>query len=216
MRRRKREHLNWFPPAEAALKRTLAHHIISVLLRSHLHVSHRLPAKAGMAPFDVTIAALNFASLSSPSFLANSYTFLIGIWRIIRNLARFALAMVLGRRRRVLFLVRLKNRSVFSPSSLCLHCNAHGSGGILFVQGEKRVPRLMGVEDGPLRVPYIESEIWGSSLPTEFKERMSSKMNSTRFPREPSVSKFAPLHKSTIECASRIPKQSTLSPKRKH
>ena len=73
----------------------------------------------------------------------------------------------------MLFLVRLKNRRVFSPSSLCLHCNAHGLGGILFVQGEKRVPRLMGVEDGPFRVSYIEGEIWGSSLPTEFKERMS-------------------------------------------
>ena len=58
----------------------------------------------------------------------------------------------------------------------------------------RRVPRLMGVEDGPLRVSYIEGEIWGSSLPTEFKERLSSKMNSTRFPRETSVSKSAPLH----------------------
>ena len=73
----------------------------------------------------------------------------------------------------------------------------------------------MGVEDGPLRVPSIESEIWGSSLPTEFKERMSSKINSTRFPRDPSVSKSAPLHKSAIEYASCIPKQSALSPKRK-
>ena len=118
--------------------------------------------------------------------------------------------MVLGRRRRVLFLVRLKNRRVFSPSSLCLSCNAHGSGGILFVQGEKRVPRLMSVEDGPLMVPYIEGKIWGSLLPTKFKERMSSKMNSTRFPREPSVSKSVPLHKSTIEYASRILNQSAL------
>ena len=137
--RKRREHLNWFPPAEAALKRTLAHHIISVLLRSHLHVSHHLPATAGMAPSDVTIAALNFASLSSSSSLANSCTFLIGVWRIIRNLVRFALATVLGRRRRVLFLVRLKNRRVFSPNSLCLSCNAHGSSGILFVQGEKKL-----------------------------------------------------------------------------
>ena len=54
----------------------------------------------------------------------------------------------------------------------------------LFRENEKtwnfcRVPRLVGVEDGSLRVPYIEGEIWGSSLPTEFKERMSSKMNFT-------------------------------------
>ena len=139
MRRRRREHLNWFLLAEAALKRTLAYHIILVLLRSHLHVSHHLPATAGMAPSDVTIAALNFALLSSPSSLANSCTFLIGVWRIIRSLALFALATVLGRRRKVLFLVRLKNRRVFSPSSLYLSCNAHDSGGILFFQGEKKL-----------------------------------------------------------------------------
>ena len=74
----------------------------------------------------------------------------------------------------------------------------------------------MGVEDGPLMVPYIEGEIWGSLLPTEFKERMSSKMNSTWFPREPLVSKSALLYKCTIKYASRIPKQSALPQKRKH
>ena len=102
-------------------------------------MSHRLPATAGMAPFDVTIAALNFASLSSPSSLANSCTFLIGVWRIISNLTRFALAMVLGRRRRVLFLVRLKNRRDFSPNSLRLSYNAHVSGDILFIQEERKL-----------------------------------------------------------------------------
>ena len=86
---------------------------------------------AGMAPFDVTVAALNFVSFSSPSSLANSCTFLVGVWRNIGNLVQFALAIVLGRRRRVLFLVRLKNRRDFSPNSLCLSYNAHGSGGIL-------------------------------------------------------------------------------------
>ena len=80
----------------------------------------------------------------------------------------------------------------------------------------RRVPRLMGMEDGLLREVYIEGKIWGSSLPTEFKEKMSSKMNFTSFPREPSISKSAPLHKGTIEYASRILKQSVLSPKRKH
>ena len=139
MRRRRREHLNWFLLAEAALKRTLAYHIILVLLRSHLHVSHHLPATAGMAPSDVTIAALNFTSFSSPSSLANSCAFLIGIWRNIRNLVRFALATVLGQRRRVLFLVWLKNRRNFSPNSLCLSCIAHGSGGILFIQEERKL-----------------------------------------------------------------------------
>ena len=74
----------------------------------------------------------------------------------------------------------------------------------------------MGVEDGLFRVLYIEGEIWESSLCTEFKERMSSKMNFTPFPREPSVSKFAPLHKGAIKYAFCILKQSVLSPKKKH
>ena len=95
------------------------------------------------------------------------------------------------------------------------------AASFLFKEIEKtwnfcRVPRLVDVEDGPFRVPYIEGEIWGSSLATEFKERMSRKMNFTRFPKEPSVSKSAPLHKGTIEYASYIPKQSALPPKRKH
>ena len=64
----------------------------------------------------------------------------------------------------------------------------------------------MGVEDVPLRAPYIEGEIWGSSLSKKLKERMSNEMNSTRSPREPSVSKSTPPHKGTIEYASRIPK----------
>ena len=74
----------------------------------------------------------------------------------------------------------------------------------------------MGVENGPFRMSYIEGEIWGSSLPTEFKERMSSKMNSIWFPRELSVSESASLHKGTIEYASHTPKPSALPPKRKH
>ena len=74
----------------------------------------------------------------------------------------------------------------------------------------------MGVENVPLRAPYAKGEVWGSSLPIEFKVRMSNKMNSTWFPKEPSVSKSTPLHKDTIEYASRIPKQSALPPKRKH
>ena len=91
---------------------------------------------AETAPFDISIAPLNFASLSSPSCLANSCTFLIGIWRIIGILTRSALATVPGRRRRVLFLVRLKNKRILSLCSLCLSRNAHDLGGIFFVQGK--------------------------------------------------------------------------------
>ena len=72
------------------------------------------------------------------------------------------------------------------------------------------------MKDGPFKVLYIEGEIWGSSLHTEFKEGMLSKMNFTQFPREPSISKSAPLHKGAIEYAFRIPKQSALFPKKKH
>ena len=79
-----------------------------------------------------------------------------------------------------------------------------------------RVPRLVDVEDGPLRVPYIEDEIWGSLPYTQFKEGMSSKITLAQFPREPSTSKSVPLHKGAIEYTFRILKRSTLSPKRKH
>ena len=98
---------------------------------------------AETASSNISIAPLNFASLSSPSSLANSCTFLIGVWRIIRNLARSALATVPGRRRRVLFLVRLKNRRILSLCSLCLSCNAHDSSNIFFVQGKRKNLELL-------------------------------------------------------------------------
>ena len=68
------------------------------------------------------------------------------------------------------------------------------------------VPRLVDVEDGPLRMPYIEGEIWRGSPYTKLKEGMSSKINFAQFPREPSTSKFTPLHKGAIEYTFRIPK----------
>ena len=176
-----------------------------------------------MNPSDISIASLNFSSLSFPSSLANSCTFLIGVWRIIKNLARSTLATVPGRRRRVLFLVRLKNRRIFSLCSLCLSCNAHDSGGIFFLFKENeetwnfcKVPRLVGVEYDPLRVPYIEGEIWGNSPRIELKEGMSNKINFTPFPRGPLTSKSVPLHEGAVEYTFRIPKRSALFPKRKH
>ena len=81
-------------------------------------------------PLIISIAPLNFASLSSPSSLANSYTFLIGVCRIIKDLARSTLVMVPSQRRRLLFHVWLKNRRIFSLRFLCLSCDAHDSGGI--------------------------------------------------------------------------------------
>ena len=91
----------------------------------------------------------------------------------------------------------------------------------MFKENEKtwnfcRVPRLEDVEDGSLRVPYIEGEIWESSPHTKLKEGMSSKINFAQFPKKPSTSKSVPLHKGAIEYTFRIPKQSALSLKRKH
>ena len=80
----------------------------------------------------------------------------------------------------------------------------------------RRVPRPVDVEGGPLRVPYIEDEIWGSSPHTQFKEGMSSKITLVQFPMEPSTSKSVPLYKGAIEYTFRILKRSALSPKRKH
>ena len=181
---------------------------------------------AGMAPSDISIAPLNFASLSSPSSIANSCTLLIGVWRITRNLVRSALAMIPGRRRRVLFLVRLKNMRILSLCSLRLNCNAHDSGDsfssfLLFKEIEKTwnfcgVPRLVGVEDDPLRVLYIEGEIWGNSPHTKLKEGMSNKINFAQFPRGHLTSKSGPLHKGAIKYAFQIPKRFALSLKRKH
>ena len=83
----------------------------------------------------------------------------------------------------------------------------------MFKKSEKtwnscRVPRLVHVEDSPLRVPYIEEEIWGSSLRTKLKEGMSSKINFAKFPKEPSTAKSTLLHKGVIEYTLCIPKQS--------
>ena len=175
----------------------------------------------GMTPSDISIASLNFASLSSP--LANSYTFLIGVWRIIWNLARSALATVPRWRRRVFFLVRLKNRRIFSLCSLCLSYNAHDLGGIFFVQGEWRNLELLQSSkacgfgrwssQGALYRGWNLGEL---TTHTKFKEGMSSKITLAQFPREPPSSKSVPLHKGVIEYTFHILKQSALSPKRKH
>ena len=82
------------------------------------------------APSNISIASLNFASLSSPPSLANSYTFLIGVWRFIKDLMQFVPATIPGRSRRVLFLAQLKDRKIFDLCFLCLNCDAYNSGGI--------------------------------------------------------------------------------------
>ena len=173
---------------------------------------------AETAPSDISIAHLNFASLSSPSSLANSCTFLVSVWRLIKDLAWSALATVPGRKRRVLLLAWLKNWRIFSLRFLCLSYNTHDSSGIFCSRKWKtwnscRIPRLVDVEKIPPKAPYIEDKIWGSSSRTKLKEGMSSKINFSQFPREPSTTKSAPLHKGAIEYAFRIPKRSAPSHK---
>ena len=160
---------------------------------------------AGMALSDISIASLNFPSLSFPFFLANSCTFLAGVWRIIRNLARSALATVPGQGRRVLFLVQLKNMRIFSLCSVCLRCNAHESGGIFFVQGEWRNLELpqssKASECGRWSfqgVLYRGRNLGELTTHTQFQEGMSSKIILAQFPRETSAPKSVPLHKGAI------------------
>ena len=83
------------------------------------------------SPSNISIASLNFASLSSPSSLANSNTFLISVWRLVMDLTQFTPATIPSRRRRVLFLARLKDRKIFGLYFFCLSYDAHKSGSIL-------------------------------------------------------------------------------------
>ena len=76
-----------------------------------------------------------------------------------------------------------------------------------------KIPGLVDVENSPLRTPYIEDEIWESSLRTKLKEGISSEINFTQFPREPSIAKSALLHKGAIEYTFCIPKRSASSHK---
>ena len=69
-----------------------------------------------------------------------------------------------------------------------------------------RIPRLVDVEHSPPRAPYIEDEIWGSSLRTKLEEGMSSEINFAQFPKEPLIAKSALLYKGAIEYTFRIAK----------
>ena len=93
---------------------------------------------AEAAPSNILIASLNFTSLSSPPFLANSCTFLIGVWRFIKDLTQSAPATVPGQSRRVLFLARLKDRKIFGLCFLCLNCDTHNSSSIFGSWRERR------------------------------------------------------------------------------
>ena len=76
-----------------------------------------------------------------------------------------------------------------------------------------RIPRILGVEDKPLKALYIDDEIWESSPRMKLHEGMSSEINFAQFRREPSTAKSAPLHKGAIEYTFRVPKRSASSHK---
>ena len=86
---------------------------------------------AKVVPFNISIASLNFTSLSSHSSLANSCTFLICVWSPIKSLTQSTPATVPNRRMRVFFLARLKGRKIFGLSFLCLSCDIQDPSDIL-------------------------------------------------------------------------------------
>ena len=69
-----------------------------------------------------------------------------------------------------------------------------------------RILGLVDVENSPLRVPYIESEIRGNLPRIKLKEGMSSGINYAQFSRKPSTAKSTPFHKGAIEYTLRISK----------
>ena len=173
---------------------------------------------AETTPFHISITPLNFASLSSPSSLANSCTSLVDVWRIIKDLTRSELATVPGQRRRTLFLVWLKNRRVLAPAFFASAATPKIQAAFFVQEDEKtydsdRIPRIIGVEDRPPKALYIKDEIWESSPHTKLQEGMSSEINFAQFPREPSTAKSALLHKGAIEYTFRVSKRSASSHK---
>ena len=225
MRKKRRERLNWFPPTEAALKRTLIHHIILVLLGSrppcvspfacnggndslwYLNCSPQLRFTFFPFLFSQLLHALDWhlEDNQEPGTIYTSY----GPW----SKEESALSCPIEEYEDPLPLLSLPQlqRPWFRRHLFCF----------LFKENEKtwnfcRVLRLVGVEDGPLRVPYIEGEIWGNTSRIKLKEGMSSKINFPQFLRESSTSKSVSLHKGAIEYTFRIPKQFALFPKRKH
>ena len=70
-----------------------------------------------------------------------------------------------------------------------------------------KIPRIIGVEDRPPKMLYIEDEIWESSPRMKLQEGMSSEINFAQFPREPLTAKSAPLYKGAIEYTFRVPKR---------
>ena len=117
-KKKRRKHLNWFPPVEATLKHTLIQKLIFVLLKNR--------------PLEVSSVACNGENGSLFLLTAECPTIRVRskLYRIV-SLTQSMPAMVPGWRRRVFFLVRLKGRKIFGLCFLCLSRDVQDLGGIL-------------------------------------------------------------------------------------
>ena len=125
-KKKRRKRLNWFPPAEATLKRTLIQKLISVLLK--------------IRPPEVSSAACS--GEDSPIFLLTAKCPAIRVRsKLCRTkcLLQSMPATVPGWRRSVFFLAWLKGRKIFGLCFLCLSYDVQDLGGIL---GSWRVENL--------------------------------------------------------------------------
>ena len=201
-KKKRRKRLNWFPPAEATLKCTLIQKLISVLLKNR--------------PPEVSSAACS--GEDGPIFLLTTECPAIKLRSELcrtESLTQSTSATIPGWRRRVFFLVWLKDRKIFGLCFLCLSCDVQDLGGIL---GSWRVENLEFLQNS--RVCRCERTVLpgcliskaksrGNLIRTKFKERITSEISPTQFPRKPLTARSVSLHKGTNECAPRIPKRST-------
>ena len=128
MRKKKKKWkpLNWFPPTETTLKRTLIQKLISILLKNR-------PPK---------VSSTACSGEDGPRFLLIAKCPAIRVRSKLcrtKSLMQSTPATVPGWRRRVFFPAQLKGRKIFCLCFLCLNCDVQDLGGIL---GSWRVKNL--------------------------------------------------------------------------
>ena len=127
MRKKNRQkRLNWFPPVEASLRRTLIQKLIFVLLKNHPREASSATCNGEDGPFFLLTAKCPAIRVSSKLCRAES-------------LMQSTPASIPDWRRRVFLLARLKGRKIFGLCFLCLSCDAQDLGDIL---GSWRVENL--------------------------------------------------------------------------
>ena len=125
-KKKRRKRLNWFPPTEAILKRTLIQKLIFMLLKNH-------PTKVSSAACSGEDNPLFLLTAKCPAIRVRS--------KLCRteSMMQSTPATIPGWRRRVFFLARLKGRKIFGLCFLCLSYDVQDLGGIL---GSWRVENL--------------------------------------------------------------------------